>query len=94
MHNAEYETGPGGGRKHKKHGRGSENSGAAQSRHRQKQQTLTATISRENEALAAATQELNDLKTTKSQVDFKLILGNLTEEQWIRQRQLKIFKRK
>lgn len=85
--------GPGGGRKHETHGRGSEHSGAAQNQAKDKQEKLRKTLSREETALNDATQELAALKESKGK-NIKLILGNKTEAEWIRARQLQLLGRK
>ena len=75
--------GAGGGVKHESHGRGSEDSSAGQARQRDRQATLKNNAGLRADAVAKATAELEKLKMTMKEKDFKLILGKLTEEQWI-----------
>lgn len=81
--------GAGGGVKHESHGKGSENSGAAQNRKADKQKKFARAQALEKDALDTAKTTLAALKE-KLGKNFKLVLGNMTEEQWLRAEQLKI----
>ena len=88
------EKGPGGGAKHESQGRGSEQSGAAKRRNAERQRTLRGRAKKEAEAEKKAADELDGLKQSKTEKDFKLILGDKTEAEWIHAKKLEILGRK
>jgi len=90
----DFARGPGGARKHESHGNASDDSGAGQQRKAAKQDKMRKNQLSEQQADEQATAELEQLKQQKSPSAMKMILGNKTEAEWIRQRQLQILGRR
>jgi hypothetical protein len=86
----EIARGPGGAKKHESHGPASDDSGAGQRRKAGKQEKLREARLSEQQAEQQARAELEKLKREKGDNVMKMILGNRTEEQWVRQRQRQI----
>jgi hypothetical protein len=86
----DFARGPGGARKHESHGTASDKSGAGQRRKAGKQEKFRQSRVNEQQAEQQAREDLEKLKREKGDNVMRMILGNQTEEQWIRQRQLDI----
>jgi hypothetical protein len=90
----DFDRGPGGGRKHESHGTGSDDSAAGQQRKAERQEKFRDRRLSEKQAEQQARADLEELRQKLGDNNLKTFLGKQTEQQWIRERQLKLLGRK